>query len=255
MAEITKEQPSYYSIIPANVRYDKDLKANEKLLYAEITSLTQKSGICYASNNYFAELYGVAAETVSRWISNLEKKGYIKRELIYKEGTKEIINRFITINEYPIDKKINTPIDEKINTPIDEKVKGNTTRVNITSNNKEKIYKKENQVEEVFNYWNSKKIIIHDKITETIKKSIIKFISNHSFELIKLCIDRYNIVLKDEKYFFKYKWTLSDFLNRGSGAVDFLDGGSKWQNYVVGSKNNKPPIEKVDKTIIGGIRL
>ena len=140
--EEQREQPSYYAIIPATIRYDKDLKANEKLLYGEITSLTQKSGKCFASNNYFAELYGVAKETVSGWISNLEKKGYIKRDIIYKEGTKEIINRYITINEYPINEKINTPINEKINTPINEKIKGNTTSNNTTSINKER--KKDN---------------------------------------------------------------------------------------------------------------
>jgi len=28
-----KEQPNYYAIIPANIRYDNNLKANEKLLY------------------------------------------------------------------------------------------------------------------------------------------------------------------------------------------------------------------------------
>lgn len=230
MSEKIKEQPNYYSIIPANVRYDKDLKANEKLLYGEITSLTQKSGKCFASNNYFAELYGVAKETVSGWISSLEKKGYIKRELIYKQGSKEIINRYLTINEYPIDKKINRGIDKKI--------KDNITRVNITSNNK-KINEKKKEIEEVFNYWNSKKIIVHNKITAIIENAINKFIHNNSFELTKLCIDRYSKVLKDDNYFFKYKWTLVDFLNRKAGAVEFLDNGSKWQSYLFKIGNKK----------------
>lgn len=33
---------SYYAIIPATVRYLKVLKANEKLLYGEITSLSNR---------------------------------------------------------------------------------------------------------------------------------------------------------------------------------------------------------------------
>lgn len=234
-----------YSICFNEWALDKDIKTELGLLLI-ISSLTAENGYCFASNKYFANLFEIDEVSVSRKISKLEKKKYISIE--YEKRGAEVKNRKIRLTKMLTDRLQNNQ------STINKNVKGNNTSINTTSNNK-KIYKKENQVEEVFNYWNSKKIIVHDKITETIKKSINKFISNHSFELIKLCIDRYSTVLKDEKYFFKYKWALSDFLNRGSGAVDFLDGGSKWQNYVVGSKNNKPPIEKVDKTIIGGIRL
>ena len=91
------ETPNYYAILPAKVRYDNRLKPNEKLLYAEITALTNKTGKCFASNSYFAKLYDVTTQSVSNWISNLVKYGYVNREIIYKEGSKEILNRYITI--------------------------------------------------------------------------------------------------------------------------------------------------------------
>lgn len=125
------EEPNYYAILPAVVRYDKDLKASEKLLYAEITALAGKEGSCWATNGYFAELFDCVEETISRAISKLEKKKYIQREIIYKQGTKEIEKRLL----YPLT-KLSIPIDEKINTPIDQKVKENNTSIN----NKE-IYK------------------------------------------------------------------------------------------------------------------
>ena len=55
-----ENKPNYYAIIPANVRYDSNLKAIEKLMYGEITALTYKEGYCFAKNGYFAELFDVA---------------------------------------------------------------------------------------------------------------------------------------------------------------------------------------------------
>ena len=121
----TNEKPSFYAILPAYVRYEKRLKPAERLLFAEISALTNKLGYCTASNGYFAELYETKKETVSRWISHLSELGFVKLEMVY-EG-KQIKGRKIWIDE-----KVMTPIDEKVMTPIDEKVKGNNTRLNNT---------------------------------------------------------------------------------------------------------------------------
>ena len=91
------EQPNYYAILPAFVRYDKDLPANARLLYGELTALTNKKGYCFASNNYFAPLYGVTPQAISKWIKILEKKGYIKIEYIYENGA--ITERHIYLKE------------------------------------------------------------------------------------------------------------------------------------------------------------
>lgn len=93
-----QNRPSYYAIIPSIVRYDNRLKPNEKLLYGEITALANKLGICFASNKYFSELYDVSKETISRWLSDLKKYGYIDIKVRYKNGTKEVEKRGIVIN-------------------------------------------------------------------------------------------------------------------------------------------------------------
>ena len=72
-----KSHPSYYGILPADVRYDSDLCSSAKLLYSEFTALCEKEGYSWATNKYFAGLYGVAQTTISEWIGQLEKKGHL----------------------------------------------------------------------------------------------------------------------------------------------------------------------------------
>ena len=122
-----ENQCSYYAVIPATVRHDRELNPRAILLYGEITALCHSKGYCWATNSYFADLYSVSKEAVSRWISSLNKKGYVKIQTIYAENTKEIKERRIYINDCPIVNSDNTPIDENSNTPIDEKVYDNNT--------------------------------------------------------------------------------------------------------------------------------
>jgi len=76
-------QPSYYAIIPAAVRYCKNLEPNAKLLYGEITALCNQEGYCWASNRYFAELYDVEIRTVQFWIESLVKNNFILVEVLF----------------------------------------------------------------------------------------------------------------------------------------------------------------------------
>jgi Helix-turn-helix domain len=150
-----ENRPNYYANIPANVRYDEDLSPNAKLLYGEITALTNAEGYCWATNKYFADLYKVSKVSISKWVKQLIEKGYISSEIIYKENSKEILHRYIRIGGEGHKEKFNTPSEEKFmtsptkvneghkekfNTPIKEKFKDNNTgfntTLNITSNNK-----------------------------------------------------------------------------------------------------------------------
>ena len=129
------EKPNYYAIIPGEVRYDPELKDKAKLLYGEITALSNKEGYCYASNTYFAELYGVSVRTIKIMINNLVDKGYLGRTIIYKEGTKEVLQRRIYLV-----KKMSLPSEEIFTRGGEEIFTDNNTSINNT-NNKKEIYK------------------------------------------------------------------------------------------------------------------
>ncbi len=47
-----ERRPGYWAVLPATVRYDKTLRPNAKLLYAEITALADARGYCWATNSY-----------------------------------------------------------------------------------------------------------------------------------------------------------------------------------------------------------
>ena len=143
------ERPGYYGILPANIRYDKNLKPMEKIMYSELTALSNKNGYCNATNSYFAELYEVGKNTVSLWIGDLEKAGYIKTKLIYEAGTKNIKERRIYISD-PITKNDDTyhekevdPITKNDDTPITKNREDNNTSINNTRLILKEKYKKE----------------------------------------------------------------------------------------------------------------
>jgi hypothetical protein len=153
-----EEKPNYYAIIPAEVRYDNDLRANEKLFFGEIVALSNTTGVCNASNNYFANLYGVVPSAISKWVKDLEEKEYIFVEYI-KNG-KEILERKITITGIHKYDKVFTKVVEgysqKNNRGYSQKFKENNININNTSINniKENIKRKYFENEELNDLFN-----------------------------------------------------------------------------------------------------
>lgn len=122
-----KECPSFFSILPATVRYDKRLIPSAKILYSEISALCNKQGYCWASNEYFANLYEVSKQTISTWLTSLESCGHISRKIIYKQNTKQVLSRAIYLTLDPTKHSLDTPIQENLNTPIQENLMDNNT--------------------------------------------------------------------------------------------------------------------------------
>lgn len=88
-----------------------------------------------------------------------------------------------------------------------------------------------NAISNIFNYWNTKNIIVHRELSNDISKAIEKALKIYDYLQITTCIYRYATVFGDKSYFFNYKWSLKDFLNRKDGISSFTDEGSKWNSY------------------------
>ena len=130
-----QEKVGYYSVIPATFLYNKELKANEKLLYAIITSLACKEGYCFTSNKYLAEKLDVNPKTISSWICDLKNKNFIVVELIRNKNN-QIIQRKIYINDVPYPLNNVYQYQSKNGQAIHQKVEYNNIKNNIKNNNK-----------------------------------------------------------------------------------------------------------------------
>lgn len=149
------EQPNFYAVIPATVRYCEHLMPNAKLLYAEITALANQRGYCYASNAYFANLYHVEERQIRRWLSQLVDFGFVLVKIDKNAGNQR--NIYVkdalplrTKKTSPTDKK-DLPLRSKKTVPTDEKDLHNSKvilQVNNVRTSDEKNQDFENQKNE-----------------------------------------------------------------------------------------------------------
>lgn len=221
------ERPSYYAIIPASVRYDKDLKPMERLLYGEITALCGASGYCWGTNAYFADLYGVSTRTICEWVNHLKAKGYIKIEIIYREGTKEVQERRLYIapavndNEEPHEENFHTSRNNfrdmsrnNFRDPHEENFQENNININNTSMN--------------------------NIIGDAPEKKRKKFVKPSIDEIIEYCRERQNHV-DPQKFYDHYE---SNGWMVGKNAMkDWKAAVRTWErNGYSGSNTNAPRV-------------
>lgn len=86
---IIEPQESYWVVIPHNVLSDKELTANAKLVYGEISSLTRKDGYCTAHNKHFQEVLNATRKTINGCLKQLEDKGLIVCEITHIQDKKK----------------------------------------------------------------------------------------------------------------------------------------------------------------------
>lgn len=133
-----------YSICLNKWALDKKI-TNELGLLLIISSLSAKTGYCYATNDFLAKQFDTTIWTISKKITKLKELGYIKVD--YEMVGKEIKQRNIVLLD------MTTPIVENNNTPcrneqypLVENTKDNNINNNII-NKKENIKEKSDYFE------------------------------------------------------------------------------------------------------------
>lgn len=65
--------------IPAEIWLAEDLSISDKVILAEIDSLSSREDPCYASNAYFAEFFKLSESRISDCIAKLKRLGYVQQ--------------------------------------------------------------------------------------------------------------------------------------------------------------------------------
>jgi len=144
-----KEIPNYYAVIPATVRYDKSIPAGAKIMYGEITALSNQKGYCYASNTYFSKLYDCTPQAISKWIKQLENAGHVRIEYVGQQG---IMQRrvSITVDRYQHELRGVSTTVEGVSTTVEH---NNTSNNNTSSNKRARARFQPPTLEEVYFYF------------------------------------------------------------------------------------------------------
>jgi DNA-binding Lrp family transcriptional regulator len=108
-----------YLFCPEVVWSNDKLSIIEKNLIGRVIGLSNKYGYCTAGNQFFEDEFKLSSNTISKYITKLVREGYLKRTLIYKEGTKEIAERrlvfvFDAVKDTPLPPNIGDTLPPKI---------------------------------------------------------------------------------------------------------------------------------------------
>lgn len=217
-----------------------------------------KENQCYFSYSVIEEELSINHRQMLKIIKELEKNSFIswefKSKTKYKKSILNLLNgRTSKCTDERTSKGTSKTIENTnviddsvlVNEPVNVLSSRNSISKNISNN----IYSDKKEVPkeyiEIFDYWNSLKIVKHTKITPGIEKAIKKALKEYDINTIKIGIKNYNRIIKDDSYYFNYKWTLENFLTRAKGIKEFLEEGQQYINYSSNVKTSSiAPIRK-----------
>lgn len=81
--------------IPVQILLNQELSDKEKIILSLILFFCREKNCCDIRNEQISELVLVKEDRVSRLVSSLKEKGYLKVKYNYKEDSKKIISRII----------------------------------------------------------------------------------------------------------------------------------------------------------------
>lgn len=69
--------PAFYGVVPATVRYDRNLSPNAILLYIEIGAVMGKDGVARELSAHYMEVFNTSRALILKWLNELKAAGHV----------------------------------------------------------------------------------------------------------------------------------------------------------------------------------
>jgi hypothetical protein len=174
-------------------------------------ALANKSGYCWASNDYFGELYDVHQTTITEWIAELKKKGFISFTV---KGNNRKITVISTLRKKTCPDKQKDLADGK------EKDLNNNTSINTIINSGTEPAK---VVEEPFNF----KVYLDGTLKNSVRVNNARFFA-------ALFVKKKGLVFKDKR---SLEATMRQWLWAGKILGEYVDDVKKVEEAFYRAQN------------------
>jgi hypothetical protein len=173
---------------------------------------------------------GASLQKVRTALKNLEKY-----EFLTNEATKE--GRLITIVNFGVYQLASKKSNIESNKDLTKKQQRGNKEVTPTKEDNKDKEEKKIIYKDILQFWNERKIIVHKKLDDKSQGKINSLLEDgYTVKDIKTAIHNYSVILYEPQYYFKYRWTIYEFLHRG--FEKFKEYQVAHENYIREDRNN-----------------
>lgn len=222
------------------LKSDKRVIKTARFLYNDLIKLSNKKGYCYATNKYLSEEFGVHPDTISHWLTSLERANYIERKEVHDQRTRQVIERRIYIvKPNDMNEEVSTDTtSEKCPRGVGDSVEDNLLNKSFKSLKQEEEEKEDTEANELFSVFKN----LNQTITDNEKHVLRLFKKEFGKDFVLYAINKSIHATHKIAYI---RTLLNDWKQRGIKAISELEtkfnvfGNKTKKAQNTSNKNNK----------------
>ncbi|WP_187445544.1 DUF4373 domain-containing protein [Bacillus infantis] len=208
--------------------FSDDLRTNVDLVNAVVNE-------CLSREVFDKNLYEKHKILTSRGIQKRYKEIASRRKHV------EVIKEYLVIDGINgINDNINK-VNDNIMSSVCKQDEDNSTQSKVKESKEKETNK---YIHDLYEHYNSKNIIKHQKLTDSMKRSAKAMLRDYTFETLKKAIDNYAEVLASENHYFSHKFPFADFM-RDKDIRKFVDEAEPLINFAARKPKNHPVIQAI----------